>query len=216
MTSPKDTEIKKSAREHVERGVTIFCFPNHRHEMSSSSEALAVSDGRMNPQQQDDTSPSSSLPLPQLPGVATLRIICLHGANSNANQLQQALAHLDERLYEKHGIELVYVNSPLRCPPSESSSVSLREEPLRVWWEDGENYVGLDASLMLLRQIWTATPFCGILAVGQGAAVAAMLPFLMTKTTPLFGIFIQGETLLEDDELLMPDDSWPCLHMIGR
>ncbi len=83
-------------------------------------------------------------------------------------------------------------------------------------WEDGENFVGFDASLMLLRQIWTATPFCGILAVGQGAAVAAMLPFLMTKTTPLFGIFIQGETLLEDDELLMPDDSWPCLHMIGR
>jgi hypothetical protein len=166
----------------------------------------------------NDCYTAATPPTQSTAGRATLRIICLHGANSNASLLQKAFSHLDERLYDKHGIELVYVNSPLRCSPcSTTTSSSLREEPLRVWWEDEHHHcVGLDASLMLLRQIWTATPFCGILAVGQGAAVAAMLPFLMTKTTPLFGIFIHGETLLEDDELLMPDDSWPCLHMIGK
>lgn len=42
-----------------------------------------------------------------------LRILCLHDCDSNALELHQSLKVLDECLYDKHGMELVYINSPL-------------------------------------------------------------------------------------------------------
>ena len=39
-----------------------------------------------------------------------LRILCLHDANSSASTLKQALTSLGDRLYQKHGIDLVYIN----------------------------------------------------------------------------------------------------------
>jgi Serine hydrolase (FSH1) len=45
-------------------------------------------------------------------------------------------------------------------------------------------YRGLDASLMLLRQIWTSCPFWGIIGVGEGAAMAS-----------LFVTFLESEAL---------------------
>jgi hypothetical protein len=90
------------------------------------------------------------------------------------------------------------------------------------------HYDGLDASLMLLRQIWTSCPFWGILGVGKGAAVAAlfttileseMLIYHVTATKsntslafphspippmlPQLMIFISGESLISVDEPLL-------------
>jgi Serine hydrolase (FSH1) len=89
-------------------------------------------------------------------------------------------------------------------------------------------YDGLDASLMLLRQIWTSCPFWGILGVGKGAAVASlfttlleseMLTYHATTTNsdastalprlpippslPQLIIFVSGESLLTVDEPLL-------------
>ncbi|KAL9183966.1 hypothetical protein ACHAXT_002052 [Thalassiosira profunda] len=42
-----------------------------------------------------------------------MRVLCLHPAASSALQLSRDLALLEERLWQKHGIELVFVDGPL-------------------------------------------------------------------------------------------------------
>ena len=90
------------------------------------------------------------------------------------------------------------------------------------------HYDGLDASLMLLRQIWTSCQFWGIMGIGKGAALAALFTTLLeserlsyhaatskedTSTTlpklplspnlPQLIIFVSGESLLSVDEPLL-------------
>mmetsp|Transcript_8943 Transcript_8943/g.13759 ORF Transcript_8943/g.13759 Transcript_8943/m.13759 type:complete len:330 (+) Transcript_8943:73-1062(+) len=138
---------------------------------------------------------------------ASLRILCLHGDKSNAKKTHRTLQSLDRRLFENHGVELVYINSPLKIE-EESPDDSER----RIWWEESEKHPfgGLDASLLQIQQIWKSSNFSGILAFGQGAAIASLLPLLQPIVE--FGIFLHGEALLEDDEMLM--ENWPSLHMV--
>lgn len=42
-----------------------------------------------------------------------MRVLCLHPASSSALQLSQSLSKLEDRLWNKHGIELVFVDGPL-------------------------------------------------------------------------------------------------------
>ena len=178
-----------------------------------------------------------------------LRILCLHDAKSNAKKLGDQLEVLAQRLYEKHAVDLVFVNSPLlvSCSSNQASAESSSSSPDRIWWEEkpvqertttdgneatamsneaGETsneadasppktqFLGLDASLLLLRQVWSSMPFWGVLAVGDGAAVASFLPLLPdVHPMPAFGIFIHSHCLLEEEERLL--DHWPCLHVVG-
>ncbi|GAX10117.1 hypothetical protein FisN_3Lh308 [Fistulifera solaris] len=78
-------------------------------------------------------------------------------------------------------------------------------------------YRGLDASLQLLRQVWMSQPFWGILGVGQGAAVSALLTLILQTSEnpvppPSFAIFVRGQTLLPEQECLI--DHMPCLHIL--
>ena len=184
-----------------------------------------------------------------------LRILCLHDEGSNAALLKEELDLLGQRLYAKHGgIDLVYVNSPITVPTPVKQEPN---DVLRVWFEkeyntndaaicndanyadadaDAKNeqamvpsYLGLDASLLLLQQIWTSSPFWGILGVGQGAAVASLLTLvlpamneersssLMTAPPvippPSFAIFLAGQTVLPEREKLVVD-GFPCLHLV--
>ena len=152
-----------------------------------------------------------------------LRILCLHDANSSASSLKTALTKLGDRLYQKHGIDLVYINSPLCANTS-------RGDTDRLWYEahkrqgpatseDGtelnDQMVGLDASLCLLQQIWASMPFWGILGIGQGAAIGSLLSLLPdVKPRAKFGIFVQGEALIQEAEQLV--DDWPCLHIVDN
>jgi Serine hydrolase (FSH1) len=172
----------------------------------------------------------------------TLRILCLHDGGSNAGTLKDQLSALGKQLYEKHAIDLVYVDSPLVLANGE-------HENHRVWWdidelsgekngEDSIRYRGLDASLMLIRQVWNSAPFWGILGVGQGAAVASILIallednatdsccrtdgeinefFAMRNNTdlsvpPHLAVFVNGETLVLTDEVI---SCTPSLHIIN-
>ncbi|KAG7372936.1 serine hydrolase [Nitzschia inconspicua] len=79
-----------------------------------------------------------------------------------------------------------------------------------------KRYVGLDASLLLLRQIWTSAtpPYWGILAMGQGASVASILALMELPTPkPFFCVFVHGMSLLPETENLNLDDI-PCLHIV--
>jgi len=180
----------------------------------------------------------------------SLRILCLHDGNSNAGELSHQLEVLGERLYEKHMIDLVYVNAPLLAKGLDGNEASyhlnpINSNPQRVWWEEKEanndnqegevsetppesstspsgatqstrKFVGLDASLLLLRQIWNSMPFWGVLAVGQGAAAAAFLPLMPVSHPPQFMIFVRGETLLDEAELLVDRVlSSSCLHLMS-
>jgi len=187
-------------------------------------------------------------------GGAFLRILCLHDDDSHAMELSNSLEVLGERLFEKHGIDLVYVNSPLISRTQQV--LGPQELPSRVWWEEqkapagkspapttdsspwnddeddksdddpntqeapthdnenDKNFVGLDASLLLLKQVWNSMPFWGILAIGKGAAVGSFLPLMGLSPEPSFCCFVHGESLLEETEQLM--DTMPCLHIVGE
>ena len=78
----------------------------------------------------------------------SLRILCLHDDESNAMELSDTLEILGERLFEKYGIDLVYVNAPLISSSSrnhqqdqqqQQQSNNDKELPNRVWWEE-EDY----------------------------------------------------------------------------
>ena len=198
---------------------------------------------RDEPEHPQASSHHTSPPPPGSRSTTGLRILCLHDAHSSASALKAGLTKLGDRLYEKHGIDLVYINSPL-C-------ATMASDTDRVWYETDrqqrrkqkqqqqqqqqqqqpptpegsdddsaankpERLIGLDASLCLLQQMWASMPFWGILGIGQGAAIGSLLSLLPNiKPRPKFGIFLQGEALIQEAECLVDADDWSCLHILG-
>mmetsp|Transcript_2866 Transcript_2866/g.5377 ORF Transcript_2866/g.5377 Transcript_2866/m.5377 type:complete len:424 (+) Transcript_2866:58-1329(+) len=135
-----------------------------------------------------------------------IRILCLHDENSSALSLIDQLQLLGQRLQHNHNIELAFVNAPHIVIPPKNKKKSCYDDDTdanpsndeadnhthdndeeeddkeRVWYYNCKENIGLDASILHLRQIWTrslySNPFSGILGVGQGAAVAGLLHFL--------------------------------------
>jgi hypothetical protein len=155
--------------------------------------------------------------------VPMLRILCLHDANSSAFELKQSMALLGERLFLKHTIDCVYIDSPL--PNQWYNSNNHKEEE--------EHFQGLDASLLLLRQIWRSCGFWGVIGVGQGAAMASLLLALLSNdeerketnsffgchpspvVPPQFAIFVSAQSILETDEPVLPYEL-PVLHLVDE
>lgn len=127
---------------------------------------------------------------------------------------------------KQHQEDLIFQESDDEERDEEENNESLRvieQTELSLQQAEAENklavpyYRGLDASLQLLQQIWKSRPFWGILGVGQGAAVAALLTLVLQTAEdsvppPLFAIFIRGQTLLPETECLI--DHMPCLHLL--
>ena len=140
-----------------------------------------------------------------------LRVLCLHDESSSALSLIRLLQKLGKQLHHDHNIELAFVNSPhIDVNPDMTSPLSSSHDDDEKEMEDGENFqmergrvwfykssggdndegirpkgerrVGLDASILHLRQTWSrslySNPFHGVLGIGQGASIAALLPFL--------------------------------------
>jgi Serine hydrolase (FSH1) len=193
-----------------------------------------------------------------------LRVLCLHDEQSNATQLATQWSRLEEKLAERHGVELVFCNGPIIVLPpttawpageedgcgttSESyypptaADMNGEEEAMsipRAWWAreqqgandtdttagagtslvltDGDSIrtavTGLDASLMLLRQIWTSSPFIGIVGVGQGASMASLLTASVLEPPPHFLVLVDGASLFPDEEQL---STIPTLHLVDE
>lgn len=137
----------------------------------------------------------------------SLQILCLHDEKSSGTELYERLQQLDRRLHRNHHVQLVYINSPLLG----------NEDCGHVWWNSSENdndqqFVGLDATMLYVKQVIASMPFSGVLAVGQGAALASLLPFVGGRDLE-FAIFVHGQSLLEEDECLVED--WPVVHIVG-
>lgn len=126
-----------------------------------------------------------------------MKVLCLHDARSSANELRESLDRLGTRLFERHKIDLVYVNAPLDGG---------------LWFED-PNYLGMDASLLLLQQVWNSTPMQGILGVGQGAHMVSLLAPLID---PLFCIFLREASLQPILETRDTIFDGPSLHIVDE
>lgn len=109
-------------------------------------------------------------------------LIALHGFTMNAAGLKHMLADLEPRL--AGDVELVYPDAP--HPASEASVAGIAQlmggfrpkPPNRQWWsssDDGDAYVGWEASRQQLAAELAARPAAGLLGFSQGAAVAAAL-----------------------------------------
>lgn len=150
-----------------------------------------------------------------------LRILCLHDSESNAAYLKSALQKLGDRLWENHRIELVYINAPLVVQDNDQK---------RSWWHMTEEkpYLGLDASLLMIKNMWMSwSSFSGILGVGQGAAIGALLTLLLfeeseetaavsgcVRAPPQNAIFVDGFTVLPEDMPLLSIQRLEALHIL--
>ena len=129
-----------------------------------------------------------------------MRILCLHDENSSGQKLLDILYPFAQKLYSKHNIELAFVNAPLitmnDIDNNNNNNEDDDDQKPRTWFYPKNNHhsnnndkiTGLDASILNLQQIWkqslnTTHPFNGILGVGQGAALAALLPLLQMEQT---------------------------------
>ena len=116
-----------------------------------------------------------------------MRILCLHDHGSSAAAFYKTLEKLENRLYNSHGIELVFVDSPFCLKQQRNDKVEhpviLKEKNCidthkdsqpspneRAWFHksSGDSFssvLGLDASILHLRQIWSQSllsrPFDG-------------------------------------------------------
>lgn len=169
--------------------------------------------------------PAAPSPAPPPPrnSCPPLRILCLHDADSNAEEFKIKLRKLGHRLWRNHHIELVFVNAPLTATDHASHR--------RCWWQttDEHPYLGLDASLLLIKQMWTSwSPFSGIIGVGQGASLGALLTLWLfevqdetrryvsepQRAPPQMAIWIDGYTVLPEDAPLLSIQSLECLHIL--
>jgi len=165
------------------------------------------------------------------------RILCLHDAHSNAQELQGQLTALAERLWHKHKIDLVFVNSPHVVKEASTDEHEESAAVRRVWWyEDDTNnptestkcstkeYFGLDASILFLQQVWNhsqaTAPFWGIIGVGQGATMASIFSLLPSTAArnrhPVvvhLAILIDGCAILPETERLT---HMPTLHLVAE
>lgn len=115
---------------------------------------------------------------------------------------------------------------------SEANVVDKNDELAKAscsWWSESEeiaqsglvltdaesirSVTGLDASLLLLRQIWVSSPFVGIMGIGQGASIASLLAASILEPQPRFLIFINGVSLFPDEEQL---STIPTLHLVDN
>ena len=67
---------------------------------------------------------SSSSSTPSLSS-SLLRVLCLHDERSNSYELSRKLDSLGERLYQKHGIDLVFVDGPLVVNTNTTNNIGI-------------------------------------------------------------------------------------------
>lgn len=140
-----------------------------------------------------------------------MKVLCLHPAGSSAYEHGTQFSALASRLRTKHGIELLFVDAPLLDATTtkgrggggdndndEDGNVVINGESIahhrRRWYvkEEGRTattttttlqyYSGLDASLLHLSQLYNKIGgIVGVIGMGQGADVAALLPLLTNE-----------------------------------
>jgi len=99
-------------------------------------------------------------------------------SNSNVNTTADTdhahSTHTTHSTHSSHG-----ASSKLQ---HEVEDANQNDNQLRTWFHDSKERIGLDASILNIHQIWIqslhSNPFSGVLGIGQGAAIAALLPLL--------------------------------------
>lgn len=138
------------------------------------------------------------------------KILCLHGAGSNARIFSAQTARLNLAL-EPH-FDLVYPDAPIECAAGPGIlPIFEGEEPFRRWHRERDE-VGGDAAqhaaqmervrLLLVGEVAARGPFAGVLGFSQGAKTALQL-LLLQEEEALdvgvgFGVFVCGTTPPED------------------
>lgn len=129
-------------------------------------------------------------------GNPPMRILCLHDQSSSSIDFHHSLRELTSKLLHRHYIKLLFIDSPLmtkeQCPSA------------RMWFLENEpngdqsQMLGLDASLLHIRQLWTHMMPNGVLGFGQGAAMASVMCRMSASSSSTifpglqFGIFLHG------------------------
>jgi hypothetical protein len=145
-----------------------------------------------------------------------LRVLCLHDKHSHANELQDQLRALGNRLYENHQIDLIYVNAPLTVAPSSISNTEDNNNnnhpdlPARVWWkEEMERVMDQTAQLSLSEKEssnCTESAHATTSNTSDNITTTAVMDHDPTSTLPYFGL---------DVSLLLLQQVWASIPIQG-
>ncbi|KAF5365328.1 hypothetical protein D9758_005415 [Tetrapyrgos nigripes] len=173
---------------------------------------------------------------------ATRRVLVLHGRTQNASVFRKKLRGL---IQQAQDVELVFLDAPHKLEsteiPRQSSTLggasSSSEEPTpRTWWiwnEEPWTAVGLEETLVYMRDKLKNGRFEGVMGFSMGAALAAFLsallehperypPFLVDGHAPhppfKFCVAVSGFKIPVPlfTKIFSSGYSTPTLHVIGK
>jgi len=180
-------------------------------------------------------------------------VLVLHGYSQNASIFSNRLGALRKDC-AKSGVDFVFIDAPHILKPADifprQSSILDAENQnnqadteetdpsslARAWWtydRERSKAVGLEESLVYIRDILRGRKFDGVLGFSQGAAFAAVIasllerpdihpPFLFDGKSPhsplQFCVAISGFKLLDPmcQPFFEPAYTTPTLHVVGK
>ena len=129
------------------------------------------------------------------------KILIIHGNRQTGELLQGRISKLQKAVNKEYNLKFVAPDAPFlfaddnedveeSCHNNDSTSSS---EWQRTWWHrNGNNYIGLEESLVKIQQLWDDDAdgnFVGILGFSQGSRLAHFISLLHTVTN---GIAFKG------------------------
>ncbi|KAH6910313.1 serine hydrolase FSH [Coprinopsis sp. MPI-PUGE-AT-0042] len=185
-------------------------------------------------------------------------VLVLHGYSQNASIFSKRIGAL--RKEAAKGVEFVFIDAPMVLQPHDlvfntnrleerglkaeveanEATIAASDDPSltpRAWWKgnaDRTKALGLEESIMKVREVLMTRKFDGVLGFSQGASFAAIIsallekpeiypPFLVGGKAPHppfeFCVAVSGFKFKDDplmDKLWTGGYSTPTLHVIGK
>ncbi|ESK83977.1 ovarian cancer-associated 2 protein-like protein [Moniliophthora roreri MCA 2997] len=176
----------------------------------------------------------------------TKKVLVLHGYSQNANIFSKRLAALRKQC---RGVEMIFLDAPHvlqpvdlfgDTPESFDGASDPASDPTltpRGWWKFADSakakYVGIEATLDLIRDTLKTTRFDGVFGFSQGAALATLIAALLERPHLYPPFLVDGHSLHPPfqycvsvagfkardpvgDTILSPGFSTPTLHILGK
>ncbi|EKM53368.1 uncharacterized protein PHACADRAFT_259693 [Phanerochaete carnosa HHB-10118-sp] len=176
--------------------------------------------------------------------MTTRKVLVLHGYAQSAAIFSKRLGALRKTC---KGVDLVFLDAPhvlspvdlaesFNAPEELGTSETAESDPAlqpRGWWRSRTNLVGIEDSLVLLRDTLRKDHYDGVFGFSQGAALAAMLAALLEKPHVVPYFLVDGKAPHEPlefcivaagfrprgelgDAIFLPSYSTQTLHILGR
>lgn len=113
-----------------------------------------------------------------------VRVLCLHGAHSNAARLKKSMKTLLQKAHKKHGMEMDFLQAQFQTENDRKDGNEYTH-----WWSfptEGDMFVSdaydtVEESLQQLEEAWTTGKYDILFGFSQGSALAQLFAFRLAQ-----------------------------------